>query len=130
MSEIITYIESLENTHCTGPVSHGLVVKSEDILGIQFSDDYKLLVKQFGNLMDKHREILGLSSNHIGDCVSYTLEARDEDDTIPTNVYVISCAGIDGILYLQGPEGSIYRHSPFGECVKIANSLEDFIKSF
>lgn len=81
-------------------------------------------------MLYKHHEIFGLNAEHFDDCVSWTLEAREEDETIPDNLYVISSAGIDGILYLQGTDGVIYQHSPFSECTKIANSLEDFVKSF
>ncbi len=130
MANFIDYIKTLSTARFTKPVSQGLIVKSECSLGVTFTNDYTLLLRNFGDMMYNHNEILGLNSDHDNDCVSYTLEARVEDETIPDNLYVISSAGIDGVLYLQGTDGVIYQHSPFSECTKIANSLEDFIKSF
>ncbi|MDE5758697.1 MAG: SMI1/KNR4 family protein [Allobaculum sp.] len=130
MRNIIEYIKSLTSARFTKPVSQGLIVKSECSLGVAFANDYTLLLRNFGGMMYNHSEILGLNVEHDNDCVSYTLEAREEDDTIPTDMYVICDAGIDGILFLQSQNGNIFQHVPFGECTKKADSLEDFIKSF
>lgn len=130
MANIIDYIKSLTTARFTKPVSQGLIVKSECSLGVTFADDYTLLLRNFGDMMYNHNEILGLNSEHDNDCYSYTLEAREEDDTIPMDMYVISDSGIDGILYLQSTNGNVFKHAPFGECSLVANNLEDFIKSF
>ena len=130
MDNFISFIKSLSNAHFTGPVSQGLIIKSECSLGIKFSSEYTEFLRNFGNMLYNHNEILGLNADHLDDCVSWTLEAREEDETIPDNLYVISSAGIDGILYLQGTDGVVYQHIPFAECTKVADSLEGFIKSF
>lgn len=129
MANIIDYIKSLTTARFTKPVSQGLIVKSECSLGVTFANDYTLLLRNFGGLMYNHNEILGLNAEHDNDCVSYTLEAREEDDTIPVDMYVISDAGIDGILYLQSHNGKVFQHAPFGDCIIKADSLEDFLRS-
>lgn len=129
MADITDYIKSLTSVYFTKPVSQGLIVKSECSLGVTFAYDYSLLLSNFGGMMYNHKEILGLNADHDNDCYSYTLEAREEDETIPVHMYVISDAGIDGILYLQATNGNVFQHRPFGECILIANSLEDFLKS-
>lgn len=130
MANIINYIQSLTSARFTGSVSQGLIIKSECSLGVKFAEDYTLFLRNFGDMFYNHNEILGLNADHFDDCVSNTLEARKEDETIPDNLYVISSAGIDGILYLQGSNGVIYQHIPFNKCTIKANSLEEFIKSF
>ena len=130
MDTFINYIKGLSGTHFTGPVSQGIIIKSESSLGVKFSAEYSAFLRNFGNMLYKHNEILGLNADHFDDCVSWTLEAREEDETIPTNMYVISTAGIDGVLYLQDTKGQIYQHLPYNECTIKANSLEEFIKSF
>ncbi|MBD5361077.1 MAG: hypothetical protein HDR87_10280 [Bacteroides sp.] len=130
MLNIIDYIKSLKSARFTKAVSQGLIVKSECSLGVTFANDYTLLLRNFGGMMYNHNIILGLNVEHNNDCVSFTLEAREEDDTVPTDMYVICDAGIDGILFLQAQNGNVFQHAPFGECTKIADSLEDFIKSF
>lgn len=130
MTNIVNYIQSLTSARFTGPVSYGLIIKSESSLGVKFAEDYKLFLRNFGDMLYAHNEILGLNTDHLDDCVSWTLEAREEDETIPDNLYVISSAGIDGVLYLQGTDGVVYQHIPFSECTKKADNLEAFIKSF
>ncbi|MCM1141853.1 MAG: SMI1/KNR4 family protein [Muribaculum sp.] len=129
MENFVTYIKSLEKAHCSGPVSQGLIIKSESNLGVKFSNEYVLFLQNFGNMMYRHVEILGLNTNHIDDCVSYTVEAREEDESIPSDMYVIANAGIDGVLILQNTEGDVFSHYPFSECIKKASSLENFIRS-
>lgn len=130
MEQFVEYIKSLTGARFTGPVSQGLIIKSQSSLGVKFSDEYLALLRNFGNMFYKHNEVLGLTTEHIDDCYSYTAEAREEDPTIPQNMYVISSAGIDGILFLQDAEGNVYQHTPFGECKHMYDSLEAFIKSF
>lgn len=130
MTNIVNYIQSLTSARFTGPVSYGLIIKSESSLGVKFAEDYKLFLRNFGDMLYAHNEILGLNTDHLDDCVSWTLEAREEDETIPDNLYVISSAGIDGVLYLQGTDGVVYQHIPLSECTKKADNLEAFIKSF
>ncbi len=130
MENFNNYIKSLKNTHFTEPISQGLIVMSECSLGVKFSPEYTVFLRNFGNMLYKHIEVLGLNENHFDDCVSWTLEAREEDESIPMNMYVVSCAGIDGVLYLQDSQGVVYQHIPFQQCSIKANSLEDFIKSF
>lgn len=130
MEDFIKFLNSLPNAHFTGPVSQGLIIKSESSLGVKFSPEYTIFLRNFGNMLYNHNEILGLNVDHFDDCVSWTLEAREEDDSIPDNLYVIASAGIDGILYLQAENGIVYQHRPFSVCTKKAESLEDFIKSF
>ena len=130
MEELIKFLNSLTNAHFTGPVSQGLIIKSESALAIKFSPEYSIFLRNFGNMLYNHNEILGLNADHFDDCVSWTSEAREEDETVPEEMYVISTAGIDGILYLQDTDGIVYKHLPFGKCTKVAESLEEFIKMF
>lgn len=130
MENFIEYIKSLPGARFSGPVSQELIIKSESSLGVKFAEEYLALLHTFGNMFYNHNEILGLMPDHIDDCYSYTIEAREEDSSVPHNCYVISSAGIDGILFLQDSEGHIYQHFPFGKCKLLFNSLEDFIKSF
>lgn len=118
MTKFTDFIQTLTTARFTRPVSQGLIIKSECSLGVTFAEDYTSLLRNFGGMMYNHNEILGLNVEHDNDCVSYTLEAREEDETIPVNMYVISCAGIDGILYLQDSHGVVYQHVPFSECSK------------
>lgn len=130
MEDFIKFLNSLPNAHFTGPVSQGLIIKSESSLGVKFSPEYTIFLRNFGNMLYNHNEILGLNVDHFDDCVSWTLEAREEDESLPENMYVISTAGIDGILYLQNTEGIVFQHIPFSPCTRKANSLEEFIKTF
>ena len=130
MEQFVEFIKSLTGARFSGPVSQGLIIQSQSSLGVKFAEEYLTLLRNFGNMFYNRNEVLGLTTDHIDDCYSYTVEAREEDPTIPQNLYVISSAGIDGILFLQDSEGNVYQHAPFGECKHLFNGLEAFIKSF
>lgn len=128
--DIISLFKSLPNVYFMGNFTEEAIAEAETKLCLSFASDYKEFLKNFGGMVYKQIEIIGINPEFPDNCVESTLEARSEDSSIPSDCYVISNPLIDGILYLQNASGQIYVHYPFMEPEKLFDNLQEFVLSF
>ena len=127
MDNIINFITNTKGITTSTPVLPELIVESQKLLRVRFSEDYKEMLLNFGALMYHGNTILGLNPEHKYDCVSVTIDMKEFDEDIPANMYVIMMADIDSLLFLQDECGNVYKHFPMQGFQLIANNLEDFL---
>lgn len=127
MGNIINFIKNTRGFITSTPVTTELIRASQETLKVKFSEEYKEILLNFGALMYHGNEILGLNPDHLADCVNFTMDMKELDDSIPSSMYVIMMSNIDGLIYLQDEMGRVYEHFPFEKCKQISNNLEDFL---
>lgn len=129
MSELISYINGVEDKIVTTGAKTAAIKKAQSALKLCFSSDYYELVKEFGCLLIKGETIFGVVDNESYDVVSNTLIEKSRYSDIPNDCYVISSLGIEGVLILQNSLGKVFEYS-FGSSLKmISNTLLEYLES-
>ena len=99
----------------------------EKKMGLTFADDYRQFLLKIGACIFNGHEIAGISGFPDLNVETVTSKARLQAPAIPSDLYAIENAHIDGIIIWQDEKGVIYQTAPHREPVQICNSLEDYI---
>ena len=102
---------------------------AEKALGLTIAKDYldfigDSKIRRYGSEL-----FLGIEGSKELSVVKATLNERKNSPSFPSNMYVISPLGIDGILILQDSNGIIYEYIPFSSPRKIYNNLHGYLNS-
>ena len=125
--KIVELIKSLPDYIGSNGRSDADISCAEKQLKTQFSPEYTQYLQQIGLAAFDGRELTGLCKDKRLNVVDVTLEERSRNQSIPENWYVVEQANIDGIVFWQAPNSSIYQTSPNMPCKKICNSLSDYL---
>lgn len=129
MSELISYINGVEDKIVTTGAKTAAIKKAQSSLKLCFSSDYYELVKEFGCLLIKGETIFGVVNNESYDVVSNTLIEKSRYSDIPNDCYVISSLGIEGVLILQNSLGKVFEYSLGSSLKMISNTLLEYLES-
>ena len=108
-------------------VSADAIEEAERALGLTFAEEYKEYLSKFGEVKYYGHELTGILSAKRLHVVDVTLEERELNPTVPSDLYVVEQAGIDGIVVWQSCNGDVYSTVPNGQPKKIAKSLNDYV---
>jgi len=128
MDKLIKTIKLLPGLRYTGGVSADVIREAESLLNLSFADDYKMYLRKFGQVEANGVELSGLSNKTQTSVIHLTQNER-KLLSIPPQHYVIENVGIDGLIYTQDNTGAIYQLLPNRPALKIADNLEQYIKS-
>ena len=129
MSNIIQIINELHDFLPLGPATEIEISDAEIQLCIQFANDYKEYLTEFGAVIADGIELTGIAKSEHRNVVSVTVKERELNSNVPLNLYVIENIGIDGIIIWQDKKGDIYQTTPNNVPKKIAESLSDYLKN-
>lgn len=124
---ILEIIKSLKDVRFLGGANETQILEAESLIGLEFSDEFKEYVKEYGAVSAYGFELFGVSKSKRLDSASVTLEERELNKKFPSNMYVVENLGIDGILILQNKNGEVFEIYPNTEPKKIYNSLADYL---
>ena len=116
----------MENKHTK--IDNNKIFIAEKELNLKFSDEYKEYLLNYGVASYCGHELTGLCDFQRLNVVNVTLEERNYNSLIPLEWYVVERANIDGIVIWQNVSGEIYLSRPYQEAVKIAESLEEYVR--
>ena len=122
---ILEIIKSLKDVRSLGGANETQILEAESLIGLEFSDEFKEYVKEYGAVSAYGLELLGVSRSKRLDAASVTLEERELNENFPSDMYVVENLGIDGILILQNKKGEVFEISTNTKPKKIYNSLAD-----
>lgn len=128
MENIVALIRSLPNLLPLQKVTENQIKSSELKLGVEFSQEYKEYLANFGAIIADGIELSGISYSEHRDVVALTKNAWELNPKVPHSMYVIEDSRIDGIIVWQDSNGVIYKSSPNQEPVQIADSLSQYLK--
>jgi len=104
------------------------ITEAEEALGIQFAEDYKKILLEFGVIAFDGHELTGITDNPRISVVDTTKRLRSDNPDISPDWYAIEEANIDGITVWQETSGTVYGIIPGNKPYKLANNLSDYLK--
>ena len=129
MSKIINSIEKLTNLLHLKCASYEQISEAQKELGLQFADEYKEYMFEFGAILADGIELTGIAKTEYRNVVEVTKKSRELNPQVAHDLYVIEDTHIDGVLIWQDETGKIYSSKPNEEVKVIANNLVEYIKS-
>lgn len=127
MSDIIKEINKKNNVFKIGKISKDKIVSAENMLGLNFANEYKKYLCEFGVASYEEHELTGICDSKRLNVVDVTLEEKQYNNNVPDDFYVIEQAHIDGIVIWQSEKGEIFQTYPNGKPIKIFDSLAEYI---
>lgn len=128
MSHIVKIIQSLQNYRKAGKATKIEIVDAEISLRLNFSDEYKEYLEEFGAVSAYGMELTGLISVEYRNVVNVTKEEWELNLKIPHTMYVVENTFVDGIVIWQDTNGLIYQSTSGTEAKQIANSLAEYLQ--
>ena len=127
MINIVDTIRSLPNMKGYNPASQSEIEYAENQLELNFAEEYKTYLAEFGEISAKGIELTGIIDAAYINVILKTKEKWEMNPGVPKNLYVVEDAAVDGIVIWQDADGTIYQTKPNGEPVKIADSLVGYL---
>lgn len=126
MSNIVDYLRSKKELIIGQPAGQEEIEKTEALLGVRFSDEYKSILHNFGFVCVDGHEITGLTKAKRLNVYDITLKERENFKDV-SELYVIEQTHIDGIVVWQATSGEVYQTGQDGEWDKIADNIEKYL---
>ncbi len=103
---------------------------AEKILGLNFSEEYKAYLKEFGCISFDSHEFQGLNtSDRLSVVLTTQFEKMSRKNLFPKDMYVVEVINDGDILILQNNDGEIFELQYNGKSKKIYGSLNEYLKS-
>lgn len=110
-------------------VSDDQISRAQRTLGLEFAEEYKEYLHEYAAVSVNSHEITGIFPGTRFDVVEATEEERGCNPNIPTDLYVVEQANIDGIVFWQDAAGSIFQTTYGSKPERFCAGLTEFIKS-
>lgn len=104
------------------------ILQAEKELCVRFADEYHEYLEKIGLASVEGHELTGLTRDSRLNVVAVTKEYRTMYGTDTVSWYVVEDIGIDGLVIWQNAKGIIYQTSFTVAPVKIAESLEEYLR--
>lgn len=128
MSDLCDLLESKAGFDYSIPASEEAIKQAETTLHLQFAEDYKEYLCEYGSVTFDGHELTGIGPNKWQDVVESTKRARLASN-VPHDCYVIERPGIDGIIIWQNQSGTVFSTAPYAEPKPIAHSLIQYLSN-
>lgn len=129
MTNIIKTIEELPDLLAFTPASNIEISNAELQLCLHFAEEYKTYLSEFGAVIADGIELMGIAKSEHRNVVIVTKQEWELNLQVPHNLYVVQNMGVDGIIIWQDGSGAVYQTTPNNKPLKIAESLEGYLKS-
>ncbi len=127
MHSIVAIIQNKPDFYALHGATDSEIEKAEEILGTQFTEEYRNYVSSFGVASFAGHEFTGVCKPKRLNVVDVTIEHRRLNPSLPEDWYVIEETHIDGITIWQSPKREIFQVVSENDIKKINNTLEEFI---
>jgi len=127
MPNIIKKIQSKNINYILYGANEEQIEQAEQELNLKFSNEYREYLTEFGVASVDIHELTGICPYPRLNVVDVTISERTCNPIVPMNYYVIEQAHIDRIVVWQSSNGEVYQTAPNMQCVKLCNSLCDYL---
>ena len=127
MENIVNILKEQASFRSLGPVAIEDIKKMEQDLRLEFSEEYKAYVQEFGVATFDGHEFTGICSFPRLNVMNVSQEEWILNPYVPKDWYVIEQANIDGVVIWQRTDGTVFQTVQGGKPVQIAESLADYI---
>lgn len=102
------------------------IQNAEQDLGIQFPNDYRNYVKEYGAISFWGTEWTGLNVNGAINVVNATKQEKKLNPHFPANCFVLENLGIDGVITIMDQEGQIFELQ-YAKKTLLCRSLSEYL---
>lgn len=102
------------------------IKEAERKLNVEFSDEYKEYLSEYGIATANGYEFTGICQSERLNVVCVTEKERKNVREIPEGAYVVEQTHIDGIVIWQTRDGAVYQ-SQGNSFIRICDSLYEYI---
>lgn len=127
MSQIIDVIKTLPKLARVGHITGEIINDAERQLSLNFSNEYKEYLSEFGAISAKGIELTGIIEVDYCNVVSVTQQEWQLNPSVPHTMYVVENTFVDGVIIWQDANGVVYATRPNKSPSPIANSLAEYI---
>ena len=128
MKDIIKIIKKNPDILTANGCSDDVVLKAEKELQLNFSDEYKIYLLNFGLIAYDGHELTGITKTERLNVVNVTRDEWNFSPEISHNLYVIEQTHIDNLVIWQNEKGEIFRTFSGEGLEKICDSLSEYIE--
>lgn len=121
-------VENIENCYKGKQSDDEKIVKAEKQLNLQFSDSYKMYLKEYGSLSFYGTELTGITGTKYDDVINVTERLRKLDEKLPIEYYVVEDLNSDGMYILSNKSDEIFEYIN-GHIYKKYDSFLEYIKT-
>lgn len=109
-------------------IEESQIKKAEKDLNMEFPNEYKEYLKEYGAISFFGTEWTGLNVEDYIDVVRVTLKERELNKNFPLKYFVLENLGIDGLLTIVSENEKVFSWNPNGKINLIAENLVDYLK--
>lgn len=126
MSDFISILEQKKAFHSLKGVTSEAIKDAEEKLGLKFANEYVDYLKEYGVASFFGHELTGICSSARLNVVDVTIEERNYNQGIPSQLYVVEETNFDNVIVWQDASGSIYKTAPGEKIEKVGTSLAEY----
>lgn len=108
MSKIIDLISGISGMKAIGACSIVEIENAQDKLGLQFPEEYKEYLLNYGAIRFNGIELSGLNIDGYLNVVKATEQEKSVNESFPDKMFVIEDLGIDAKIIIGDEKGNIY----------------------
>lgn len=120
-------IRECEDYAEAGGVDEEQIKDAEEKLGIAFSDEFRLFLRQCGAACANGHEFLGICDSKRLSIVDATRKAKKENPQIEKDMYLIENIGIDKIRVWQNTKGNLFQTVGNGKPEMLNYGLTEYL---
>jgi len=126
--KLIEEIREIEKLYHAQGCDESQIKKAEKDLNMEFPNEYKEYLKEYGAISFFGTEWTGLNVEDYIDVVRVTVKERELNKNFPLKYFVLENLGIDGLLTIVSENGKVFSWNPDGKINLIAENLVDYLK--
>ena len=126
--KLIEEIREIEKLYHAQGCDESQIKKAEKDLNMEFPNEYKEYLKEYGAISFFGTEWTGLNVEDYIDVVRVTVKERELNKNFPLKYFVLENLGIDGLLTIVSENGKVFSWNPDGKINLIAENLVYYLK--
>ena len=128
MSNFTEELQHLPDFHAFSGASREQIEHTEPVLGVNFSDEYRMYLTTFGTASACGQEFTGICKSPCLNVVDVTMSERMRHSILPEKWYVVEQTNIDDVVIWQSEKGEIWQTVPNHLHQKICGSLREYLE--
>ena len=112
--------------HSLKGVTIETIKDAEEKLGLKFAKEYADYLQNYGVASFFGHELTGLCSSARLNVVDVTIEERQYNQEVSTQLYVVGETNFDNVVVWQDATGTVYKTAPGEKAEKVGGSLAEY----
>ncbi len=129
MRRFVDVVAEFDDFVATGGVENEKILSAEKALGLVFNKEYKDYVRKYGAACANGHELTGICDSRRLNVVEATTIAKNKNNLVPKDCYLLEDLGIDRLLTWQNSKGELFQTVGIGEPEKLNIELIKYIES-